>query len=94
MNFATLYYLSRHKDVVSPLTRSSPLLTVQRNGGRIVVLSFGRKFGRPACLLGIPQYTVERKENRLSICEGKVKCTLGKATTYQRGSRGIALLFL
>ena len=37
-----------------------------------MVLSLGRKFGRPACLLGIPEYTtVERKENRMRICEGK-----------------------
>jgi len=55
---------------------------VQRNGGRIVVLSYGLKFGRPAYLLEIPQYiTVERKENRLNICEGKIKMfTLEQAT--------------
>ena len=62
-----------------------------------MVLSLVRKFGRPACLLGIAQYTTgERKENRLRFCEGKVKMkfTLQQDTKAQRGSRGIALLFL
>jgi len=82
--------------MVNPLKLSAPRLTVQRNGGRIVVLNFGRKFGRPACLLGIPQFiTVQRKENRLNICEGKVKVkfSLEQASKAKRASRGIALLF-